>query len=161
MAQPEEGEEMGDPFLLAYCGLYCGDCAGYSGEIADSATHLAELLSRYRFDRTARCLFSEELADYDTFVETLRSVATLRCPKVCRGRTDAETDCEIRACCIDREFYACHECSDVEGCIKLEGHEELHRHARVRSLGAIGEMELETWLARGRRFWFGSGEEDV
>ena len=42
--------------LLAYCGLYCGDCAGYSGEIADAAKNLVELLEKYRFDRTAKSL---------------------------------------------------------------------------------------------------------
>jgi hypothetical protein len=32
---PERSAEMEDERLLACCGPYCGECAGYSGQIAD------------------------------------------------------------------------------------------------------------------------------
>ena len=51
--------------LLTYCGLYCGDCAGYSGELADTAQNLMHALEKYKFERTAKCLFSEKLKEYD------------------------------------------------------------------------------------------------
>ena len=38
--------------LLAYCGLYCGDCLGYTGVIADAAKNLMMVLKKYKFDRT-------------------------------------------------------------------------------------------------------------
>jgi len=53
--------------LLAYCGLYCGDCAGYSGETGNTAKNLMKVLEKYKFDRTAKCLFSEKLGDNDKF----------------------------------------------------------------------------------------------
>jgi hypothetical protein len=147
---------MGEKRLLAYCGLYCGDCAGFSGEIADSARDLIKVLERYEFHRTARCLFREQIGDYEGFQETLAFITELRCPKVCRARADDETDCDIRACCIERGFYACHECTDFEACGRLEGHEALHGDACVRNLKAIQEMGLEAWVDSSERLWFGS-----
>jgi hypothetical protein len=147
---------MEDRRLLAYCGLYCGDCAGYSGAIADAAGDLIRILERYEFRRTAKCLFAEQISDYEGFHESLAFIAELRCPKICRNRRDDETDCEIRACCINKGLYACHECADFEVCSRLKGHEALHGDACVRNLKAIKDMGLEAWIAVGERLWFGS-----
>ena len=144
--------------LLAYCGLYCGDCAGYSGEIADAAKILIESLERYRFDRTAKSLFADELGDYDRFREALEFVSGLRCPRICRKREEGETDCEIWKCCRTKGYYACYECEDFEVCTKLKGHEALHGDSCVTNLRAIREMGLEVWVASGERLWFGSEE---
>lgn len=32
--------------LLAYCGVYCGDCLGYTGMIADAAKNFMMVLER-------------------------------------------------------------------------------------------------------------------
>ena len=61
-------EDMNDNTkLLAYCGLYCGDCAGYSGEIADRAKDLKKVIEKYKFELTAKSMFSQKLKDYDDF----------------------------------------------------------------------------------------------
>lgn len=146
--------------LLAFCGLFCGDCAGYSGDIAASATDLDRTLKRYQFHRTARALFSEQIGDYDAFQQTLSFMIELKCPKACRERSAAETDCRIRACAIERGFWACFECDEFETCGKLKPLEELHGDACVRNMRGIKEMGLETWLADAERFWFGSDAED-
>jgi hypothetical protein len=80
----------------------------------------------------------------------------LRCTKVCRERADDETNCEIRACCVESGFHACYECSDLETCGKLKGHEALHSDACVKNLKAIREMGLSAWIVSGQRLWFGS-----
>jgi hypothetical protein len=147
---------MEDEQLLAYCGLYCGDCAGHSGEIADSAQDLINVLERYEFHRTARYLFPEQISDYDGFQETLAFMAELTCPKVCRERADDQTSCETKACCIERGFHACYECTDFEACAKLASLEALHGDACVTNLKAIREMGLKAWIASGQRLWFGS-----
>ena len=51
--------------LLAYCGLYCGDCGGFSGEIAEAAINLNKKLIEYKFELTAKYLFPEKLKEYD------------------------------------------------------------------------------------------------
>ena len=39
--------------LIAYCGLYCGDCFAYQGKIADLARDLRKELRQSKFDKTA------------------------------------------------------------------------------------------------------------
>jgi len=146
--------------LLAYCGLYCGDCAGYSGEIATTAKNLMKVLEKHKFNRTAKCLFSEELKDYTEFCEMLGFMTELKCPKICRQREDSSTSCKIRKCCRDRGFYACYECDDFESCEKLRSLEELHGDSCVKNLKAIKEVGLEAWIIKGKRLWFGSEVDD-
>ena len=147
--------------LLAYCGLYCGDCGGYTGKIADAAINLKKELTDYKFELTARHLFSDALKDYDKFVEMLDLMATLKCQSVCREKTDTSTSCEIRRCCREKGYYACHECEDFEACEKLEALKGLHRDSCVKNLKAIKEMGIEKWIESGKRYWFGSAVDDV
>lgn len=84
--------------LLAYCDLYCGDCAGHSGRLADAATELAEAIEAHEFDRTAECLFAEEIPDYSAFRETLGFLTELRCEAPCRARDPSATTCAVKAC---------------------------------------------------------------
>lgn len=142
--------------LLAYCGLYCGDCAGHTGAIADAADELQNVLKNYKFELTARHLFSDELKEYDKFVEMLGFMAKLKCDSPCREKTDKNTSCEIRKCCIEKGYYACYECDDIEVCKKLESMKGLHRDSCVKNLQAIKEIGLEKWVETGKRYWFGS-----
>jgi hypothetical protein len=145
--------------LLAYCGFYCGDCLGHTGVIADSAIRFKKVLEKYRFDRTARCVFPEELKDYDRFSEMLEFMAGLTCGKVCREKEDDETTCEVRKCCIDKGVFACFECDDFETCESLESvHVGLHYDSCLKNLRAVKEMGLEEWIQRGRRYCYWNEE---
>jgi hypothetical protein len=146
--------------LLACCGLYCGDCAGYSGEIADRARELVATMKKYRFELTAKHLFPEKIKDYPGLAEMLDFMTELTCPAVCRQREDGTTSCEIRKCCRDKGFYACHECDSFEACDKLKLMEPLHGDSCVRNLRAIREMGPEAWVAHGTRLWFGSSVDE-
>jgi len=146
--------------LLAYCGLYCGDCVGYIGEIADTAKSLTKVLEKFKFDRTAEFLFSEELKDYDKFCMMLGFMTGLKCPKICREKENSSTSCNIRKCCRGRGFYACYECDGFEICEKLKSLEGLHGDSCVKNLKAIKEMGLEAWMTQGKRLWFGSEVDD-
>lgn len=141
--------------LLAYCGLYCGDCAGYNGEIAEAAADLKDVLDQYRFKRTAEELFSKHIPDYERFQYVLSFISKLRCNKVCRGKCEGDTKCVIRACCIERGYYGCHECAEYTVCSKLETISGLHKYARVQNLTAIKEMGPSQWKEWGKRLWFG------
>ncbi len=147
--------------LLAYCGLYCGDCGGYTGAIADAASNLQKELKEYKFELTAKHLFSDALKDYDKFVEMLGFMTELKCDSMCRDKTDKSTSCQIRKCCRGKGYYACYECGDFEVCEKLESMKDLHRDSCVKNLKAIKEMGLEQWVETGKRYWFGSHVDDV
>jgi len=62
-----------DKNLIAYCGLYCGDCINYKGEIADLARDLRKVLRGTKFDRFARGLsnFFKEFKNYQQCYEVL------------------------------------------------------------------------------------------
>lgn len=151
----EGGRMKKEKKLLAYCGLYCGDCVDYSGAIADVARNFKKVLEKYKFDRTAKCVFPEELKDYDKFCEMLGFMTGLKCPKTCREREDNSTSYKIRKCYKDKGFYACYECDDLEICDKLKSLEGLHGDSCVKNLEAIKEMGLENWIIEGERLWFG------
>ena len=140
--------------LLAYCGLYCADCAGYSGEIAASAINLKEQLTKYKFDRTRQVLFPYKLKDYDKFCDMLEFIMTLKCEKICRDKKDNETECKIRRCCKDKGFFACYECEGFEECETLKNQTNLHGDALLKNFHAIKNMGLEKWVREGKRYWF-------
>ncbi|UCG92708.1 MAG: DUF3795 domain-containing protein [candidate division WOR-3 bacterium] len=151
---------MGNKKLLAYCGLYCSDCAGYSGEIVEAAKIFKNKLTKYKFERTAKYLFSKPLKDYNKFIKMLDFISDLKCSTICRDRKEEETTCTIRKCCIEKEYYACHECSDFEKCDKLQTMVGLHRDSCVKNLRAIKEMGVEKWITEAKRYWFGSDVDE-
>jgi hypothetical protein len=142
--------------LLAYCGFYCGDCLGYTGVIADAAQTFSEVLEQYGFDRTAECVFPEQLGDYGRLREILAFMADLRCPGVCRQGEGQPSSCEVKNCCRERGFFACYECDEFESCEKLASlHGGLHTESSVKNMRAIRELGLEKWLVAGQRhcYW--------
>jgi hypothetical protein len=146
--------------LVAHCGLYCGDCAGYGGEIATHAEALLAALEAYQFERSAAELFSEAIPDYPQLEKMIRFLTEMRCPRVCRERTTPEeTACAILRCCRGRGLEGCWACAEREGCDHLRPMAKLHGDALDRNLAAIAEIGVVDWLAAGRRYWFGSKVE--
>ena len=143
--------------LVAYCGIYCGDCLGYTGVIADAAGAFAGVLDSYQFERTAAGIFAEELDDYGRFREILSFMSDLRCSGRCRkGEQDGgPAGCAVKNCCIDKGFYACYECDDFESCARLRDlHGVLHYDACMRNMKAMREVGLEAWLVDGPRYCY-------
>jgi hypothetical protein len=140
--------------LIAYCGLYCGDCAGYSGEIGEAAKNLKEITQRYKFHQTAKHLFPKQLKDYAGFCEMLDFISKLKCPRRCRQIEPGEVKCEISKCCRNKGFFACHECSTFEDCEKLRKMEGLHGDSCIKNLRAIKKMGVDAWIRESKRFWF-------
>lgn len=143
--------------LLAYCGFYCGDCLGYTGVIADAAQDMMEVLKTYKFERTAECVFPEQLGKYAQFREMLEFMTELRCAGVCRveEQDGSPSGCEVKNCCRERGYYACHECGEFEACGKLVSvHKGLHYDPCIKNMRAIREMGLEAWIDGGPRLCY-------
>jgi hypothetical protein len=140
--------------LVAYCGIYCGDCLGYTAVTADAAEAFAAVLDRYQFERTAAWIFPEELAEFDRFRKDLAFMIGLRCPGRCR-KAAGEAVPEgrvVRSCCVERGFYACFESDELETCAKLRDlHGSLHLDACLRNMRAMREKGMVLWLAEGPR----------
>ena len=158
MAKGGKGKKMKKD-LLAYCGLYCGNCLGYTGVIADAAEDFKAVLEKYEFEKSAKAILPDQLKDYDKIFDKIVFMTSLRCPIVCRVRTDDNVDCEIRKCCKSKRFFACYECDDFVAYEKLKPMEGLHYEAMIKNLKEIKEMGLEEWIKKGKAHHYWDKEE--
>jgi hypothetical protein len=147
---------MAEKQYLGYCGLYCGDCLGRTGVIADAARDFLDVLDKYEFEKTAFSVFPSQLADYDNLLDMLMFMENLRCTRFCREIDGGESKCIVRECCVENGYFACNSCEGFEDCDKLElvlG--RLHLEACKRNLRDVNEMGLEKWLALGTKhhYW--------
>ncbi len=129
---------------------------GFTGVIADAAIDFKKILDQYQFERTAKCILSDQLDDYDRFYEIISFMTSLKCPMICRERADSGVACNVRKCCFEKDFYACYECDDFEACDKLKSlMEGLHYEASLKNLKAIKQLGLEELMNRGKRhhYW--------
>lgn len=138
---------------VAYCGLYCGDCIMYKGEIADMARDLRKKLRQNKFDKVAAGIstFFKDFADYPRCYEVLGAMVKLRCRKVCRDG-GGNPFCKIRACCNKKQIAGCWECDDFETCDKLEFLKAVHHDATYKNMRKIRKTGMVAFLA-GTKYW--------
>jgi len=141
--------------LIAYCGLYCGDCSGYKGTIANLARDLRKELERERFADLARVLakfpFFKALEGYPQCCKVLETLPKLRCQKTCRG-DGGPPYCEIRMCSRDKGFDGCWQCDAFRTCRKLAFLKAGHGDAHLRNLGKIKRCGTAAFI-EGKRYW--------
>ncbi len=146
---------MSERRLLGYCGMYCGDCLGYTGVIANGANEFLKVLDKHEFEKTAEGVFSEQLAGYDNFIDVLEFMGGLRCKTMCREVDGGESPCVVRQCAVDNGFIACNECDYFEECDKLADHlGTLHIESARNNLRGINRMGLDKWLAKGKKYTY-------
>jgi hypothetical protein len=140
--------------LIAYCGLYCGDCFGYKGTIADLARDLRKELRQVRFDRTARGLskYFKQFENYDQCYELLGLFVKFRCKRTCHNG-GGPPFCKIRTCCVKKGLYGCWECSEFETCKKLKFLVGVHGEGHVRNLRILKKKGVKAFL-KGKKYWF-------
>jgi len=139
--------------LIAFCGLYCGDCFNYKGEIADLARDLRKKLREARFDRASQGLskFFKEFENYEQCYEVLGSMIKLRCRRACRGG-GGHPSCRIRNCCQNKNLQGCWDCEEFGTCEKLGFLRPIHRDANLKNLGRIKREGVDGFL-NGTRHW--------
>ena len=140
-----------DKNLIGYCGLYCGDCPGHTGVIADLAKDLRKQLRKYKFETFAEYLPIKEFKNYKECYEVLGAMVKLRCKRTYRDRKRA-TSCGIWKCCREQSFQGCWECDQFMDCEKLKVLEPLHKDFPIKNLRKIRRSGVESWL-EGRRYW--------
>ena len=141
--------------LIAYCGLYCGDCFAHKGNIADLARDLRKELRQAKFDRTADSLasisFFEVFKDYRQCYEVLGAMVKFRCKNTCKGG-GGPPFCKMRKCCQKKGFDGCWQCDEFETCRNLDFLKPSHGDAHIKNLRIIKEAGVEKFLT-GRKFW--------
>lgn len=145
---------MGKEELIAYCGLYCGDCFGYEGKIASLAGELDEELKAVNFKKNAdffaQMPFFKVFKNYDSFVELLDTLKELNCTG-CRDG-GGSPNCEIRACCNDKDIKGCWECEEFNTCNKLDFLQNTHEEAVIKNLNILKDKGVEVFLD-DERYW--------
>ena len=142
--------------LVAYCGLYCGDCVVRKGEIADLSKSLLARLRKAQFQRVGpglATLFKEFRALENTAqcCGCLHALSALRCGKTCR-EGGGSPRCAIRTCCREKGLEGCWDCDAFEQCPKLAYLEPVNGDAVLRNIGKIRKAGMAAFL-RGRKYW--------
>lgn len=142
-----------DRSLVAYCGLYCGDCFSYKGEIADLARDLRKKLREAKFGTISQGLskYFREFNDYDQCYEVLGAMVRLRCKRACHDGGGNPT-CKPRLCCRKRNIAGCWECDEFETCSKLDFLKPVHGDANVKNLRKLKKQGIESFIA-GPRYY--------
>ena len=137
--------------IVAYCGLYCGDCFGYRGIIADMARDLRKELRQSKFDKFAEAMPFKEFQHYKEGYAVLGAMVRFRCKRACRGG-GGPPFCNIRKCCQKNGFEGCWECDQIENCDKLKFLEPVHKDAHIKNLKNIKKVGVGKWTS-GKRYW--------
>ncbi len=141
--------------LIGYCGLYCGDCSGYKGTIANLARDLHKELKQERFADLAKALskipFFKAFENFPQCCKVLETLPKLRCTKTCR-RDGGPPFCEIRMCSRDKKLNGCWQCATFKTCAKLDFLRAGHGDAHLRNLNKIKRAGTAAFI-RGRRYW--------
>ena len=98
---------------IAYCGLYCHECFGHAGKIADLSRDLRAELRKAKFDRVAGTLAEEPyfkvFANYPETYKVLGALVKLRCRSMCKGGGGSPFF-KIRKCSQRKGYAGCLEC---------------------------------------------------
>lgn len=140
-----------DKGLMAYCGLYCGDCPSHKGNIADMARDLRKVLRQSRFDVFAREIPFKQFQHYPECYECLGAMVKMRCKRLCRGN-GGPPNCKIRKCCLKRGYEGCWECLEFEDCEKLAWLTKIHKDAHIKNMRIIAKEGVSALVA-SRRSW--------
>jgi len=139
--------------LIAYCGLYCGDCFNYKGEIADLSRDLRKKLREENFEKVSIGLskFFKEFKNYEICYEVLGTMVRLRCKRTCKDKGGSPS-CKIRNCCIKKNIEGCWECEEFETCSNLNFLKPIHGEANINNLRKIKKFGLFKFI-EGKREW--------
>jgi hypothetical protein len=144
-----------DKDLIAYCGLYCGDCFGHKGTIADLARDLRKELRSNKFDKFAKEMakypFAKVFENYQECYEVLGAMVKFRCKRTCKGGGGPPA-CKMRKCCQKNGYSGCWECDDFETCKKLDFLKPVHDDAHIKNIRKLKKKGIEEFLD-GKKNW--------
>ena len=142
--------------MVAYCGLYCGECPNHTGRIADLARDLRKELRSFRFEKTAETLsklsFFSMFKDYEQCYSVLGGMVKLRCKNGCRSG-GGNPYCKIRKCCQKKKIEGCWLCAEFKKCNKLDELNANHGIAHIRNLRTIEKKGVDGFLD-GKKHWY-------
>lgn len=150
-----------DTDLVSHCGLYCGDCHGYTGKIPDLARDLRKELRTIRYDKFAAFVstysFGKDFKNYEECYKVLGAMVKFRCKKGCLNGGGSPF-CKIRKCIEKKQLRGCWECDIFEDCETLQFLGEVHGDAHLKNLRLIKKKGLEEFV-KGKHHWYSKKKE--
>ena len=137
--------------LVGYCGLYCGDCFGYKGKVADLARDLRKELRQAKFDKVAEGIPFKEFKHYKECYEVLGALVRLRCKNACKGG-GGNPFCKIRKCCQKKGIEGCWQCDEFETCETPDFLQPAHGDAHIKNLRILRKKGVDAFI-EGKRHW--------
>ena len=141
--------------LITYCGLYCDDCFGRKGKVADQARDLRKELRQVKFEKFAAFIsnysFGDVFKDYRKCYDVLGAMVKFRCRKTCR-EGGGPPFCKMRKCCIKKGIDGCWECEEFECCEKLDFLKPIHDDGHIKNLKKLKKAGVDTFV-QGKRYW--------
>ena len=148
-------EKLEDENLIAYCGLYCGECFGHEGKIADLARDLRAELRKKKFDKFAKFIsqhsFGKVYEHYPECYDVLGAMVKFRCKRACKNG-GGPPFCKMRKCCEKNGINGCWECDDFETCGKLDFLKSVHDDAHLKNLRKLKKQGVDKFL-EGKKYW--------
>jgi len=137
-----------DKNLIAYCGLYCGDCFNYKGEIAALARDLRKKLREENFAVASQGLsrYFKEFAHYEQCYAVLGAMVRLRCKRGCKGG-GGNPACKAIACCQKKDIAGCWECAEFETCTRLDFLKPIHGDEHLKNLRKLKKQGVKALLS--------------
>ena len=139
--------------LVGYCGLYCGDCFNYKGEIADLARDLRKKLRDAKFD-TVSCGLAKYFKDFNNYEQcykVLGAMVRLRCKRSCKAG-GGNPSCKVRNCCQKKAISGCWECAEFNICTKPDFLKPIHGDANLKNITIIQKQGMDAFL-KGKRYF--------
>jgi hypothetical protein len=146
----------GSEDLVAFCGLYCGDCHGYTGQVADLARDLRKELRQTKYNLfaefTSTTPYGKVYKNYDTCYEVLGQMVKFRCKKGCING-GGNPGCKIRKCVLKKRLDGCWDCTEFEKCTKLDFLNPVHGDAHKKNIRRLKKQDKKEF-ANGKHDWY-------
>lgn len=142
--------------FIAYCGLYCEECPGHKGIIADLSQDLRKELRKAKAGEIAESIAAttpfKEFKYYQQCYDLLGFFVKSRCKRTCRegGGTPS---CKIRTCCRKRELDGCWQCAEFTTCERLDILKPGHGDAHIQNLRKLKRKGTAEFI-QGKKYWY-------
>jgi hypothetical protein len=142
--------------FIAYCGLFCEECPGYKGIIADLARDLRKELRKAKAGEIAESITATtaftELKYYQKYYDLLGFFVKFRCKKICQ-EGGGPPSCRIRTCCQEKDINGCWQCKEFMTCEKLMILKPGHGDAHIKNLRKLKRKGPAEFI-QGKKYWY-------
>ncbi len=138
--------------LVAYCGLFCGECAISKGIIGKKSRELLDQLenpdlqNRLKEMPDGMAIDFDKISDSNDIANVLDALSTFNCEHVCKDEKDA-TECIIKDCCKKKGLEGCWQCDLFEGCDTLGWLRPVNGEVPFDNIRQIRAVGMEAFLA--------------